>query len=329
MKHSNPIRLSVIMLVYNSETTLVESLRSLLKQTYKPLEIIIIDNHSTDRSPAILNEFKRKSSYKAIRIIRREKTYAVSASYNLGAKIAKGNYLLCYHSDSHLPTNQEINKLIKPCIDDPSVVASGPHTILPVAVWNTFNFWQKYVFSFYVDKVIPTGNCKFDCIKKEAYIKVGGCDEIIFGGKNMVGGEDADLYLRLTKFGKVVNSDARVIHMHYGGNNYTLRDAIKNKARLAYAYGRVLKIRGREFPFKQIMPILIKPMLGVLPLLPYMQGVGLLCLVIFAFVYSSRMFMTRSTLLDIRILFIPFLNIFLIYYELYCLLRTYLIVDKE
>lgn len=329
MKQKRPMRLSVIMLVYNSATTLEESLRSILKQSYKPVEIIIIDNHSTDNSPSILKEFKRKSRFKAIRIIRRDKTYAVSASYNLGARIAKGDYLLCYHSDSYLPSKNETRKLIQPFIDDPSVVASGPHTILPVSVWNTFNFWQKYVFAFYVDKVIPTGNCKFDCIKKTTYLAAGGCDEIVFGGKNLVGGEDADLYLRLSKLGKVVNSDARVVHMHYGGADYSLADAIGNKARLAYAYGRVLKIRGHEFPLRQIFPILVKPILAVIPLVPYLHGFGIVLLVVFSFVYSARMFTTKSTLFDVRILMIPFLNIFLIYFELYCLLRRYLIVDKE
>lgn len=329
MNTAKNIRLSVIMLVYNSETTVLESLKSIQIQTIKPVEIIIIDNHSTDSSPAILKEYKKKNPSIPIKIIRRDKTYAVSASYNLGAKLAKGNYLVCYHSDSKLPTTLELQKLIQPFLNDPEVVASGPKTILPSTVWKTFGFWQKFVFSFLVDKKIPSGNCKFDCIKKDTYIAVGGCDEIIFGGKNLVGGEDADLYLRLSKRGRVVNSDAEVIHLHFGGSNYTLKDAIKNKARLAYAYGRVLKIRGKEFPLNRILPILIKPALAVIPFLPFMQGIGISLLLFFSFWYSWKMFTTKSTLFDIRILTIPFLNIFLLYFEIYCMLKTFLIVEKE
>ena len=56
---------------------------------------------------------------------------------------------------------------------------------------------------------------------------MGGFNEISFGGDVSVGGEDADLYLRLENKGKLILSKAKVIHLHYLGNNYSLSDWIK------------------------------------------------------------------------------------------------------
>jgi len=61
---------SVIIPVYNEEKVIADCLKSLTKQTYKPLEIIIIDDGSTDKTLQVLSEFRiarleRVSSRKA------------------------------------------------------------------------------------------------------------------------------------------------------------------------------------------------------------------------------------------------------------------------
>ncbi len=329
MRNIEKIEVSVVMLVYNSETTVLESLGSIKKQDYKVKEIIVIDNHSTDDSIKIVEDFKKKNKDLEIKIIKREKTYAVSASYNLGAKLAGGNYLVTYHSDSSLPTNQELRKLIIPFLEDSSVVASTSFTLLPEYIWNKYGFWLKYVFSSAVGKEIPSGNCKFDAFKKYTFLKIGGCDEINFGGKDQVGGEDADLYIRLKQVGKVALSKAKVIHLHYMGSNYSLRDVMKNKLRMARAYGRILRIRGKQLPISSVLLLLLKPALGILPLIPHIHVFGIALLIIYSFAYSRKMFLTRSTLVNPRILVVPLLNILLIYYETFYMMRTFFIINKD
>ncbi|MEK7533829.1 MAG: glycosyltransferase [Patescibacteria group bacterium] len=329
MEKIEKIEISVVMLVYNSETTVLESLESIKKQDYKVKEIIVIDNHSTDNSIKIVEDFKKKNKNLEIIIIKREKTHAVSASYNLGAKLARGNYLVTYHSDSSLPTNQELRKLLMPFLEDPTVVASGSITILPEDIWNKYGFWQKYVYAGAAGREVASGNCKFDCYKKDVFLRIGGCDEINFGGKDHVGGEDADLHIRLRQVGKVALSKGKVIHLHYMGTNYSLRDVIKNKWRLSRAYGRVLRIRGKQLTIKSISLLLAKPALGILPLIPYFHALGIVLLILYSFAYSQKMFLTRSTHMDFRILVVPLLNIFLIYYETFCMMRTFFIINKD
>ena len=150
-----------------------------------------------------------------------------------------------------------------------------------------------------------------------------------FGGKKPVGGEDADLHARLKKVGKIAQSKAKVIHMHYKGDSFSIKDVVKRKWVFARAYGRVLRIRSNDLSPMAIIVFLIKPVLGLLPFLPFLHVVGAVLLLTYSIVYSWKMFITRSTLLNPYILCVPVLNIFFIYYEIYWMVRTFFIFDED
>ncbi len=85
---------SVIIPTYNQGNLLSKCIKSVLNQTYKNYEIIIIDNNSTDNTRSIIKKYKKKIVYKKI------KNYGVIAkSRNLGIKIAKGNWISFLDSD--------------------------------------------------------------------------------------------------------------------------------------------------------------------------------------------------------------------------------------
>ena len=56
------IKISIIVPVYNVEKYLSECLDSLLNQTLKEIEIILVDDESTDQSPIICNQYAEKDS---------------------------------------------------------------------------------------------------------------------------------------------------------------------------------------------------------------------------------------------------------------------------
>ena len=87
---------SIIMPVYNSEKTLVETLRSLLLQKYKKLEIICINDGSTDGSLKILEQIAK--SDRRIRIINQENGGPAKAR-NAGLDAAKGKYISFVDAD--------------------------------------------------------------------------------------------------------------------------------------------------------------------------------------------------------------------------------------
>lgn len=96
------ISISVIVPVYNAAAYLEECVDSLVKQIYKPAEIILVDDGSTDKSPEICDSFSQRYSY--IKTIHK-KNGGVSSARNMGIEIAQGEYLIFVDSDDRVYPN--------------------------------------------------------------------------------------------------------------------------------------------------------------------------------------------------------------------------------
>lgn len=90
------VKISIIVPVFNVEKYLSECLNSLINQTLKDIEIICVDDGSTDSSPSILEEFHNKDE--RVKIIRQENS-GVSVARNNGIAIAQGEYVGFVDSD--------------------------------------------------------------------------------------------------------------------------------------------------------------------------------------------------------------------------------------
>lgn len=88
--------LSVIVPVYNVEDYLPKCLDSIINQTYKDFEIILVDDGSTDRSGSICDEYAERDN--RIIVVHKENGGAVSAR-KAGAKVASGQYVIQVDSD--------------------------------------------------------------------------------------------------------------------------------------------------------------------------------------------------------------------------------------
>lgn len=93
------IKVSVIIPVFNASKHLSKTLDSISNQTLKELEIICIDDGSTDNSPEILKNYADKDKRL---IIISQKNQGVSAARNAGLSIAKGKYIQFVDSDDIL-----------------------------------------------------------------------------------------------------------------------------------------------------------------------------------------------------------------------------------
>ncbi len=91
------LRVSVIMSVYNAEKFLNESIQSVLKQTLKDFELIIINDSSNDSSLEIIKKYQNKD--KRIVLINLEKNLGRAGARNKGLKIAKGKYIAILDAD--------------------------------------------------------------------------------------------------------------------------------------------------------------------------------------------------------------------------------------
>ena len=94
-------KLSSIVLVYNGEEFLRPCLDSLVNQTLDGLEIILMNDKSTDCSLDICKEYATK--YDNVRIIDKQDNHGLATSANMGIQIARGEYVILVDNDDIIP----------------------------------------------------------------------------------------------------------------------------------------------------------------------------------------------------------------------------------
>ena len=96
----NDTLVSIIIVNYNGRHHLEECLKSLMQVTYKKFEVILVDNNSTDGSIEFV-----KNNHPSIKIKKLDKNYGFAEPNNIGAKIAKGDFLLFLNNDTTVNPN--------------------------------------------------------------------------------------------------------------------------------------------------------------------------------------------------------------------------------
>ena len=179
-----PIKISVIISIYNTEKYIRECLDSVINQTLKNIEIICVNDGSTDNSLNILKEYESKD--KRIIIID-QKNQGLSCSRNNAMKIAKGEYIQFLDSDDYLKSDT-IEKLynfankndLELCSFSGYNFIDGENELLENKYWdfdflptdfNCDHFNYKDCFDF-INK-LPVSSCltiyKNDFIKKHQF----------------------------------------------------------------------------------------------------------------------------------------------------------------
>ncbi len=93
----NPNKVSVIIVTYNSENDLEKLIPSLLSQTYKEIEIIVIDNNSQDNSIDLI-----KKHFPEVKIIKNSQNLGFAHAVNQGINLSSGKFLLLLNPDTIL-----------------------------------------------------------------------------------------------------------------------------------------------------------------------------------------------------------------------------------
>ena len=91
--------ISIIVPIYNVEKYLEKCIESLLNQTYKNIEILLIDDGATDRCPQICDKYMEKD--KRIKVIHKDNG-GLSDARNVGIEIANGKYIGFVDSDDYV-----------------------------------------------------------------------------------------------------------------------------------------------------------------------------------------------------------------------------------
>lgn len=114
------MKFSIILPIHNVEKYLAACIDSILSQTFRDFELILVNDGSTDRSPAICDDYAKKDS--RIRVIHKING-GVSEARNCGLKAAKGEYIFFIDSDDFLSGETVLSEISAKTHGDVDVVA--------------------------------------------------------------------------------------------------------------------------------------------------------------------------------------------------------------
>ena len=129
MNSTKPL-VSILLPVHNCEKFLQESLKSLIGQSYRQIEIIAIDDFSTDNSLKILKSFAKRYSPRAggagkkVRVYKNIKRYGVVMTLNRLLKKARGDYI-AFMDANDISAKTRIKKQLEFLMNNQGVVAVG------------------------------------------------------------------------------------------------------------------------------------------------------------------------------------------------------------
>lgn len=105
-------KISLIIPVYNVQDYIGECLDSIINQTIKDIEIICINDGSTDNSASIIQDYSRKD---ARIVVLNQQNSGISVARNNGLDAAKGEFVAFIDSDDYLYSNDYLEKLLDAC----------------------------------------------------------------------------------------------------------------------------------------------------------------------------------------------------------------------
>lgn len=229
---ARPPLVSVIVPTKNSHSTIEKTLESLERQTYPNIEIIVVDNHSSDNTVQIAKAHEKTRVYEA--------GNERSAQVNLGVRMSLGKFI--YRADSDF--------YVEPRVVEEAVNACETNGFKVITVHNTsdasVSFWsavRKLERDCYVDDTV---NIAARFMEKDAFKTAGGFDE------SMIAAEDYDLHNRLLRKGyKIGRIQGKEIHL---GEPKHLKDVVVKYIFYGKVVDDFVKVNPKE-SFRQLSPV--------------------------------------------------------------------------
>ena len=305
MKHTPPL-VTVIVVTINNVDLLKSCLRSLYRQDYEALEIVVVDNGSDENVQAMLAE-----EFQEVRWVRLDRNHGFAGGNNRGIAIARGKYAALINNDA-VASPQWISALVEAAESDPrigavaSIIIDGnrPEVLDSCGVGIALDGMSRQAMrhmpvpSLMTPKQVLLFSGCACLLRMEALKNVGLFDEDFFAYC-----EDTDLGMRLRRAGwKMVAAPGAYVHHFYSmtGGKFSLKKvywvernhfwvAVKNFPwfllailPLVTAYRYIVQAyfvlkssgelhqftEGRDFP--QILMTYIKAFIGMVEKLPAM-----------------------------------------------------------
>ena len=225
-------RISVVVCSYNGARTIRETLEHLAKVEYPNFEVIVVDDGSTDETPAIAVEYD-------VRLIRTENG-GLSRARNVGMMAATGE-IISYLDDDAYPDPHHLHYLAEAfrgdcaAVGGPNLPPPGDHGVAQ-AVAHAPGGPLHVLTSDTVAEHIP--GCNF-AVRRDWLLKIGGFDPSF-----RVAGDDVDACWRLQEAGGVIGFHHAALVWHHR------RDSVTRYLKQQRGYGRAEALLERKWPQK-------------------------------------------------------------------------------
>lgn len=195
---TNP-KVTVLMSVYNGQKYLREAIDSILNQTFRDFEFLIINDGSTDRTAEILQSYHDPR----IKIINNEKNIGLIESLNKGLELAKCEYIARMDADDISMPNRlstqyaymKSNPDLAICASSYEQIDENGNTIKTIKGY--LGCEQLYYFLTFANFLAHSTVL----LKKSIVLKLKGYDDRVLHA------EDYDLWYRVSRVGKIIQTD--------------------------------------------------------------------------------------------------------------------------
>nr|WP_309759704.1 glycosyltransferase family A protein [Flavobacterium sp.] len=218
-------KISIVIPCFNNDNTIIETIESVMKQVYSSIEMIIVNDGSTDNSEKVITSYIESKKITNITLINQANA-GPSKSRNNGAHIATGTYLMFLDADDLLAPTY-IDSCIAKLERDKNlniVYTEGEYFGAKKGKWNLPNF---SIPNFLEANCIPISAV----IRNEVFKKVGGFDE------NLGYTEDWDLWIRIVQeVGGVYKIDQPLFFYRKRFDKSSITDNSKNLGQQSTIY---------------------------------------------------------------------------------------------
>ncbi len=241
---------SIIIINYNGKSYLEKCLESIKKIKYDNLEIIVVDNNSTDGTMEFLVQ-----NYPSIITLKLDKNYGFAKPNNMAAKIAKGDFLLFLNNDTEVTPNF-LTELVQVLVGNDQIGICQSLLLKPNGEIDSSGDFIDTIGVVYnskkpIDKIreISSARGASMIIRKKLFLDLGGFDEQFF-----VSFEDVDLGWRTWIKGYKVVINPKSVVYHHGGKTH---DSIKEDISF-HGLKNQLAMKMTNFEMKYVIGSLLK-----------------------------------------------------------------------
>jgi len=197
--------ISVIIPLYNKEPIIERTVRSVLEQSYKNVEVIVIDDGSTDNSVAVVKRIKNN----VIKILEQENGGPGKAR-NTGVSHAKGDWILFLDADDELAEGALEHLVDKTLLHPEANIIDGSFCVRSgssnnYTIYKEDTLIEKNYKSFFFRETLPsTGHTLFkaDLIKRNPY------------NPNIRRYEDVEMIMRILKEARIVTTSKIIFYVN-------------------------------------------------------------------------------------------------------------------